>query len=114
MYNSHRPSWTSPSHYSGPSRHGNYVVNKRLILYIGLNVEEWDVNFKERWHRVRFGFPIQFITIDFEHRKNQMKAAFEKNIYLLLFPAIIFALTIEAIILIFSKMIRKNEAVDDD
>ena len=64
MFNSFRPPFTNPGKNSRDSYVGDYIEKKRLGLYFGINMQESDVKFKERWHRVRLGAPLQAITLD--------------------------------------------------
>jgi len=113
MLNSLRPSFTSPGKYGGVAMMDNYLTIKRHGLYFGINVEMWDVNFKERWHRIRLGAPLQAITIDYEERKNQFKGVIETDFYLLnILLAIISITFIEFIFFYIRKRNVSNKCVN--
>lgn len=78
MFNSFRPSWTSIGRDDLEKRSGTFIAIKRDVVF-GVNVHSDDVHFKGRWHRLRLGFPLKPITIDFEERKEQVQGRIETN-----------------------------------
>ncbi|WP_409267742.1 hypothetical protein [Massilia sp. BHUDP2] len=78
MFNSYRPTWTSLGR--DIREQGSVtVIPKRHGFVFGVNNERSDVHFKERWHRLRFGYPVRPITIDYEQRKKQIQGRVEIN-----------------------------------
>jgi hypothetical protein len=78
MFNSFRPSWTAIGRDDLEVRTGTFITIKEDVVF-GVNVHSYDVHFKERWHRLRLGFPLKLITIDFEERKKQVQGRIETN-----------------------------------
>ena len=78
MFNSFRPSWTAIGRDDLEVRTGTFMTIKEDLV-LGMNVHNYDVHFKERWHRLRLGFPLKVTTIDFEERKKQVQGRIETN-----------------------------------
>jgi hypothetical protein len=76
MFNSFRPGWTA---FSVGETTGTFVKNIEGDVFFGANLYSFDPHFKERWHRVRIGYPLSPITIDFEQRKKQIQGRIETN-----------------------------------
>jgi hypothetical protein len=96
MFNTYRPSWTSVSRDGLDKQIGTFIRVEQDFLFdvvFGVHTDNYDVRFKERWHRLRTGFPLKAITIDFEQRKNQVQGRIETN-WLLLNICISFVLWI--------------------
>ena len=83
MFNSYRPSWTSISRDGSEQRTGTFMATQPIAAYrdivFGVNVRSYDVRFKERWHRLRLGFPLKPVTIDYEERTEQVQGRIETN-----------------------------------
>lgn len=83
MFNSYRPTWTSIRRDGAELRTGTFIQMKPIAAYrdivFGVNVRSHDVRFKDRWHRLRLGFPLKPITIDYEERKGQVQGRIETN-----------------------------------
>ena len=76
MFNSFRPGWTA---FGLGEKTGIFIRSVEGDVYFGANVHSYDPQFKERWHRVRIGYPLSPITIDFEQRKKQIQGRIETN-----------------------------------
>lgn len=78
MFESYRPSWTSVGRNGLAVRSETFITIKEDVMF-GVNLRSYDVYFKERWHRLRLGFPLKPITIDVEERKKQFQGRIETN-----------------------------------
>ena len=78
MFDSYRPSWTALGRDDLEDRTGTFVRLKEDVVF-AIHLDSFDVHFKERWHRLRIGYPFSPITIDFEQRKKQVQGRIETN-----------------------------------
>ena len=78
MFDSYRPSWTALGRDDLEDRTGTFVRLKEDVVF-AVNLDSFDVRFKERWHRLRIGYPFSPVTIDFEQRKKQVQGRIETN-----------------------------------
>ncbi|SDF50733.1 hypothetical protein SAMN05428966_11691 [Massilia sp. PDC64] len=78
IFDTFRPSWTALGRDDLEKRTGTFVRVKDGIVF-AINLDTWDVHFRERWHRFRIGYPLSPITIDFEQRKKQIQGRIETN-----------------------------------
>lgn len=78
MSNTRRPSWNSLGRDDLEMRTGTFITIKRDVVF-GANVHSYDLLFRERWHRLRLGFPLKPVTIDFEEGKKQVQGRIEIN-----------------------------------
>lgn len=76
MFNAFRPGWTA---FGLEEKTGNFMWTVQGDIFFGANLYSFDPHFKEHWHRVRIGYPLSPITIDFEQRKKQIQGRIETN-----------------------------------
>jgi hypothetical protein len=102
IFNGTRPTWTMAHGRSATEQMtGHYVQYEFYYFWFGLNVVPFDPNVPERWHRVRFGYPISPITIDIEQRAWQLQGVVETNWLLLKLLASAFSWgTIETVLFV--------------
>ena len=78
IFDTFRPSWTALGRDDLEKRTGTFVRIKDGIVF-AINLDSYDVRFRERWHRFRIGYPFSPVTIDFEQRKKQVQGRIETN-----------------------------------
>lgn len=113
MFNSYRPTWT----YLRDIQETDTVnfERKRHGFVFGVNNERSDVHFKERWHRLRFGYLVRPITIDYEERKKQIQGRVEINWLLIwLCVSCILWMVVELMLCSFRALVARPYKSDQD
>jgi hypothetical protein len=106
MSNTYRPSWTAPAVYANYHRTGTFMRVEEGIVF-GINVQPYDVAFRERWHRLRIGYPASPITVDFEQHKKQIQGRIETNWLLMrLFFTFILWIILERLVSRAKRLVR--------